>query len=883
MKPNRQNQTVNKQLTRLLTFEDVGTDSTELLPILKEYLALSNEYLEGSFKNNVNIRNLVHTRAKHIDKMLVALWQHLTIEANVALIAVGGYGRGELHPQSDIDLLVLTEEQLSVQQKTIISSFVSLLWDSRLKVGQSVRELKQCVQLARDDVTIATNLMEVRLLRGPQALFEKLKSQTEPQFLWDSKSFFEAKTAEQKARYKKFDGSSFDLEPNVKSSPGGLRDIHLISWIAQRTYFPKTLYQLFQQNVITKKEYYTLVKCQLYIWRVRFALHIVSGKAEDRLLFDYQKRTAKLMGYQDSKNSLAVEKMMKRYYRSALIIRNLCDILLQLMEEHITGRDSSAENIVIDNNFQIVNQRIDAIDRQLFVKEPSQLLNVFQYVARDDSLKGITAATLRAIRAARYKITSSFRNKKNNKQLFVEFWHILHTSSRAMFLMKRSGVLADYLDAFRQITGQMQYDMFHIYTVDEHTLFLLKNLSEFADPQLDEAFPICSEIMQRQSHPEVIFLAGLFHDIGKGRGGDHSELGAIEARQFCDNHGMPEEHRHLIEWLVANHLNMSLVAQKRDTNDPKVIRNFAQMVQTKQKLELLYILTVADIRATSHSLWNSWKDSLLRNLFMNTLAYLEHTEDSLEESWKSIRQDAKLQLLADQFKDTEIEALWQHLDSNYFAKRSVDTIVWQTQKILQQKDNPIVVGIKSTAQKSGSEVFVFSEDKDNLFAALTVTLAQHGLSIQAANIYTDKNGYCYDNFVVLDEQSKRLTNQSVKQQIKSAIIANISNSKTMKLSVQRRMPRQFKYFNIDTKVEFFDDEYSGFTRMELTARDQPGLLAAVGNAFVNTDTRLHDAKINTLGEKVEDTFIISHRDNSPIIDQEQLERIRSEIKRQLDS
>lgn len=883
MKSNRHSQRVNQQLTQLLVFDEIGHDPADLLPALKSYLSLSNEYLEVSFKNKINIRKLVHTRAKHIDKMLIALWQHLGIDENIALIAVGGYGRGELHPQSDIDLLVLSSQALPAEQKPLISNFVSLLWDCRLKVGQSVRELAQCVKLAIEDVTIATNLMEARLLCGPKSLFDHLQSQTEPQNIWNAKSFFEAKTAEQKARYKKFDGSSFDLEPNIKSSPGGLRDIHVISWIAQRTYFPKTLPQLFQQNIITKKEYYTLMKCQLYVWRVRFALHIVSGKAEDRLLFDYQKQTAKLMGYQDSENALAVEKMMKRYYRSALIIRNLCDILLQLMEEQITGRDSSAESIVIDDHFQIVNQRIDATDRQLFVKDPSQLLKVFQYVAQDDNLKGITAATLRAIRAARYKITPSFRNKKNNKQLFVDFWHILHTSSRAMFLMKRSGVLADYLDAFRQITGQMQYDMFHIYTVDEHTLFLLKNLCEFANPEFDEAFPICSEIMQRQTNPEIIFLAGLFHDIAKGRGGDHSELGAVDARQFCQSHNMPDEHSHIIEWLVANHLIMSLVAQKRDTNDPKVIKNFAETVQTQQKLELLYTLTVADIRATSHSLWNSWKDSLLRNLFVNTLAYLDQAEDSLEESWKAIRQEAKHQLLADHFSEQDIEALWQYLDSSYFARRSVDTIVWQTEKILQQKDSQVVVGIKSTAQKSGSEVFVYSEDKKNLFAALTVTLAQQGLSIQAANIYTDQNGFCYDSFVVLDDQNKRLTNDSIKRQVKQAIITNVSAPQNMTLSVQRRMPRQFKYFNIDTTVEFFDDEYTGFTRMELTTRDQPGLLAAVGKAFVNTNTRLHDARITTLGEKVEDTFIISHRDNSPIIDQTQLENIRKEIKHQLDS
>lgn len=882
MKSSQQSQLVNKQLAGLLNLESLGREAHQLLPVVKEYLDLSNQYLEQSFAQGINIRVLVHTRAKHIDKLLITLWNHLAVESSVALIAVGGYGRGELHPQSDIDLLILSEKPLPKEEQQKVSSLISLLWDGRLKVGQSVRELKACIKLAKDDVTIATNLMEARYLSGSKVLFEKLREGTTPKKIWKAKDFFIAKTAEQKARYKKFDGSSFDLEPNVKSSPGGLRDLHLVSWISQRTYFPKSLPELVKLNIITKKEYYTLVKCQLYIWRVRFALHTVSGKPEDRLLFDYQKAAAKLMGYKDTETSLAVEKMMKRYYRSALVIRNICDILLQIMEQEILGSKYKKVISQIDENFQIVNQRIDAINTQLFVKDPSQLLKVFHYVAKDSSLIGITASTLRAIRAARYKITKSFLNKPDNKRLFVEFWHIMHTSSRAMFLMKRSGVLADYLKPFRQITGQMQYDMFHNYTVDEHTLFLLKNLSEFADPALNDKFPVCSEIMQRQEYPEVIFLAGLFHDIAKGRGGDHSELGEIEAREFWQRHNMPEEHGKMIEWLVANHLNMSMIAQKRDISDPKVIKNFAGIVGNVWRLELLYILTVADIRATSHSLWNSWKDSLLLNLYLNTFAYLNEKTKPVAESWLDNREQAMAILLEQGFEEKAIEDLWLHLDPQYFTRRKVKTIAWQTRKILsQQADKNIIVGIKSTPQRSGSEVFVYSPDKENLFAALTATLAQHGLSIQAANIYTAKNGYCYDSFFVLDEDGRALKNEIIKGQIKNAIVANVSKDTAMKVSVQRMMPRQFKYFSIPTEVQFADDEFTGYTRMELVARDQAGLLATIGRAFVNTGVRLHDARITTLGEKVEDTFIISHRDNSPITNETKRDEIRREIIEQL--
>ncbi|TQV81490.1 [protein-PII] uridylyltransferase [Aliikangiella coralliicola] len=883
MKQSQPSASIGSQLSALLAFEQTEKTVEQSLANLKAYLETSSAYLVNEFKAGTNVRNLVRARARHIDKMLIALWQRLGLDDHLALIAVGGYGRGELHPHSDIDLLVLSENELLPEQKASLENLISLLWDCRLKVGHSVRTLDQCIEIARQDVTIATNIMESRLLVGNQFLFDKLKRKSSPDKIWDAKAFFEAKTAEQKARYKKFDGSSFDLEPNIKSSPGGLRDIHLISWVAQRIYYPKTLDQLIRQNLITKKEYYSLVKCQLFIWRVRFALHLVSGKTEDRLLFDYQKSTAKMMGYKDSQHSLAVEKMMKRYYRAALVIRNISDILLQVLEENVNRDDAPVSIVPLDQDFQIVNQRVDAIEPRIFVKKPTQLLRVFQHVAKDPSIKGITASTLRAIRAARYKITSSFRKNADNKQLFVEFWHILHTSSRAMFLMKRSGVLADYLEPFQRITGQMQYDMFHNYTVDEHTLFLLKNLSDFADPEQSDAFPLCSEIMQRQENPEIIFLAGLFHDIAKGRGGDHSELGAQDAGNFCRQHKLNPQHGAIVEWLVANHLLMSLIAQKRDISDPKVIKNFAQLVGDQKRLELLYILTVADIRATSNSLWNSWKDSLLKDLYLNTLAYLQQRESDIDRAWKDNQLIAKNILLEQGISSESIENLWQHLDDIYFSKRSPQAVAWQTQKILNNSsEGNFVVGIKTTPHRSGSEVFVYGEDKENLFAALTATLNQRGLSIQAANIYTDKNGYCYDSFFVLDEQGNALKDKQIKQQIKQAIIHNATHIESANLSVQRRLPRQFKYFNIPTQVDFVADEYSGYTRLELTTRDQPGLLAMVGEAFKTTHTKLHDARITTLGEKVEDTFIISHRNNSPITDEKQHEKIRREIKRRLD-
>jgi len=857
-----------------------------LLTQLKDFHTQSKGSLKERFNAGINIRELVTARSQHVDILLSALWKHLNITNDFSLIAVGGYGRGELHPFSDIDLLILVSESPDKKQLSLLSQFITLLWDTGLLLGHATRNLKECVSLAEKDLSVVTNLMESRLLCGNNILYQQMKELTSPNKIWDAECFFVAKTNEQKQRYKKFDGSSYDLEPNVKSSPGGLRDIQLIGWIAQRYYYPKSLLQLIKQNIVTKKEYYALVKCQFFIWKIRFALHLVSGKAEDRLLFDYQKDIAKLMGFKDSKNLLAVEKMMKRYYRSVLIIRNISDILIQSLEETFSKSTFASPAKKIDDDFQLVNHRIDAIEPNLFNLNPSQLLKIFHLVAENSEIRGITASTLRAIRAARNKIDKNFLNSKTNKQLFIQFWNIKHTSSRAMFLMKRSGILSDYLPTFKKINGQMQYDMFHSYTVDEHTLFLLKNLTDFMDEESQATFPLCREIMHKLNSPQLIYLAGLFHDIGKGRGGDHSEIGAQEALNFCRKHNLNEEDSQTISWLVANHLLMSLIAQKRDTSDPNVIKKFAELVKTPQRLELLYILTVADIRATNRSLWTSWKDSLLKELALTTLAYLKNDQIRYLENWEDTKQDA-LDILTDEgYIVEDIEYYWRHLDKAYFQKNPSKTIAWHSKCILQQIDRkqeiqPSVVAIRKRLDSGGSEIFVYSKDIDDLFARLTITIAQHELNIQGASIYTGTNGYCYDSFFTLNDTNKPIIKEHKQNKLKSAIKRNISSLDLTNVTFRKRMPRQFKHFDVNTKIVFSNDEFSQYTRLDIVCADRPGLLALLALAFKSCNIRIHDARITTLGEKAEDTFIISHKDNSAISNIETRQSIEMAINQQL--
>ncbi len=868
-------------------FELVIAPERDLLSQLKDFEQRSSERLAKGFSDGRTVRELVMARARHVDKLLVALWQHLAIPSDYALVAVGGYGRGELHPYSDIDLLILTSGQSEQQDQSLLSPFITLLWDIGLIVGHATRTAKQCIQLAKQDITVVTNLMESRLLCGSSEHFEQIKKKTAPDKMWNASQFFKAKMEERRERYLKFNGSSYDLEPNIKSSPGGLRDIQLIAWVAERSYYPKSVFELITQNVITKKEYYTLVKCQLFLWRIRFALHLIAGKPEDRLLFDHQKLTAELMGFEDSDNLLAVEKMMKRYYRSVQIIRNISDILLQSLENGLSRNKTSPSAKQIDPHFQIVNHRIDAIDTAIFSTDPNQMLRVYQLVAKNPEVRGLTAATSRAIRAARNKIGKKFVKAKKNRQAFIDFWHIKHQTPRAMFLIKRSGVLSNYLPAFQQISGQMQYDMFHSYTVDEHTLFLLKNLIEFSSQDAKSKYPLCHQIMEKQSNPELIYLAGLFHDIGKGQGGDHSEIGAQIATEFCRQHQMPEQHTEIISWLVANHLLMSLVAQKRDTSDPQVIKNFAKLVGTPQKLELLYVLTVADIRATSRSLWNSWKDSLLKELAISTLTLLESEETKDWEPWEDTKQAALNLLLQQGYSEEWIEHYWQHLNNAYFLKNPAKTIAWHSQCILEQigieesDPKPTVVAIRKRLDGGGSEIFIYSRDVDDLFASLTATLAQHGLNVQGASIYTDNNGYCYDSFFTLNNIGKPSIGKLEQQRLTESIKENIRCLDSSKITIQKRMARQIKHFEVNTEIVFSKDEYSQYTRLDIVAKDRPGLLSLLAQAFKSCNIRLHDARITTLGERVEDTFIISHKDNSPVDDPAARDQLIQAIKEQL--
>ncbi len=848
----------------------------------KHYLEQGMQSCTNAFNNKMAIRHIYHARAQLIDKLLIHLWQISgRSQERATLVAVGGYGRAELAPQSDIDLLILIHQKMTDDELSAIQAWITFLWDIGLTLGESIRTLEECIQLSEQDLSVMTNLMESRMLIGHKKHYVALSSYISEKTTWSSHKFYTAKVNEQHQRYLKYNSSSYDLEPNLKTSPGGLRDIQLMGWIAKHHFKHNTLQELAHQGVFSLKEYKTLLSCQYYLWRIRFVLHNITHRCDDRLLFEHQKIVAEKLGYQNTSESLAVEKLMKKYFRSVITIRNLTELLLQVFEELFLEKQQNIKNIPNEKDFHLVNDRISIIDNKKFIDNPSLLLKIFIISAQTKGHKKISAQTLRAIRDNRHLIDANFRNDPLNKQLFLTFFSIKHHNSHSFFLMKRHGILAEFLPAFKNISGQMQFDMFHSYTVDEHTLFLIKNLTHFCHQEAQNSLPICYKIMQDLEKVYLIYFAGLFHDIAKGRGGDHSTLGAKDALEFCTNLGLSDDDAQLIAWLVEHHLIMSATSQRKDISNPNVIQEFISEVNSQEKLDLMYILTVADIQATSPKLWNAWKDALLKELYMTASNHLCDTKNistHQELSIDTIKSKTEQLLKQQKISMSATHAHWDLLDDNYFRYTPIDRIVWQTSCVIKHAhpSNPLVE-IRQHRNESGTEIFIFSQDQADLFATITATLNQKQLNIQMAELFTNNNNYCLDTFIVLEEDGRPIRSTKRTQSIKKRLQKNLKNIKGFTRQVHHHAATRLKEFSVETKISFINNELLRYTQLDLTVRDQPGLLARIGEAFKHCQIKIHSARIITLGEKVEDTFLISTWDDRPVLDLELQEKVKQSI------
>ena len=853
---------------------------------IRESLAEAGEQLRARFLAGESVVELVHERARNIDEVLVGLWGEHLEPMGVTLVAVGGYGRGELHPCSDVDVMLLLPDELPEGTEEALSGFVTALWDIGLEIGHSTRTVAQCREQAAADLSIVTTLMEARLIAGSKALFDAMLDVIAPDNMWPSDQFFEEKRKEQIARHHRYHDTAYNLEPNVKGSPGGLRDIQMIGWVAKRHFGTSTLAELVDHHFLTPGQLQRLEDGQAFLWRIRFALHVLTGRREDRLLFDHQKKLAETLGYEDAVYMLAVEQLMQRYYRTVMELSRLNEMLLQLFEEAIL-MDPNAPAEPLNNSFKVRNGYLQTVDDHVFERDPSALLELFVLLQQNQELRGVSAYTVGLIKRSLYLIDDEFRQNPRNHRLFLQILRAPRGVTHELRRMNLYGVLGLYIPAFGRIVGRMQYDLFHAYTVDEHTLFVVSNLRRFALSKYDEEFPLCSEVMQSLEKPEIAYLAGLFHDIAKGRGGDHSELGAVDAQAFCLEHGLSQYEAGLVAWLVRHHLALSMTAQKKDIHDPDVINEFATQVGDPMHLDYLYLLTVADVRGTNPELWNSWKAQLFRDLYLLTRRALRRGLENpidrdllLEEK----RTKAREILLGRGIPDERIDAVWALLNEDYFLRHRVKEITWHTEW-LTDSDPESEIGLVDVRRRKtgdGIEAVLYTPRERRTFAHATAVLDELGMTIVDARIVSLDNDHSIVTLVFMEQDARVESDEARINKVRRALTRILTAPSEQVLDVTRTLPRQARMFTTHTTVEFGQSTSGDQTVFELQAADRPGLLSIIGQVFIEQGIDIEAAKIVTIGEKAEDVFYIC-RESGGALDRQQQETLGAALLERLDS
>jgi [protein-PII] uridylyltransferase len=804
---------------------------------------------------------LIKALARHVDGTLDALWLDSGLPSTAALVAVGGFGRGELFPCSDVDVLVLLPPAHDAATLQAVERFVTACWDIGLEVGSSVRTVAECLAESERDVTVQTALLEARLVCGARRLFTHLRRALDGAM--DARAFLRAKTLELQQRHVKYEGTPYALEPNCKESPGGLRDLQVVIWVARAAGLGRTWSELAAKGLITPFEASQLVKHEGALKLIRARLHLIAGRREDRLVFDLQTAVADSIGYKATGASpngqRSSEVLMHRYYWAAKAVTQLNQILILNIEERINGSEAAPMR-PLSSRFLDRAGMLEVVRDDLYIDHPQAILETFLVYENTPGLQGLSARTMRALYNARHVMTPAWRRDPVNRAMFMEILRQPKQLTHALRLLNQTSVMGRYLWAFRRIVGRMQHDLFHVYTVDQHILMVVRNVRRFFLPEHAHEYPFCSQLAAQWDQPWLLYVAALFHDIAKGRGGDHSELGAREARRFCRDHGVSAEDTQLIEFLVLEHLTMSRVAQKEDLSEASVINQFARLVSTPRRLTALYLLTVADIRGTSPKVWNAWKGKLLEDLYRLTLRALGGAPLNPDAEIEARKQEARQDLALHAEPAGSEEALWKTLEVSYFARHEAAEIAWHARSLWPhvQTATPIVRARPSSIGE-GLQVLVYAPDRPDLFGRICGYFDGAGFSIQDAKIHTTRAGFALDTFQVVASQHMLDSASGYRH-----LIGLVEAQAALAVSAQGPLPeprsgrvsRRVRSFPVTPRVSLTPDERAQRWLLAVSASDRSGLLYAIARVLARNGINLQLAKVTTLGERVEDIFLV---------------------------
>jgi [protein-PII] uridylyltransferase len=819
---------------------------------LRERLKSGRAALAAAYLETPSAPRYLSRHAALVDGVLAEIGTRLALPASFCLAAVGGYGRGELFPGSDVDVLLLLPHDPGAEEQAILESWVQACWDVGLEIGHSVRTIEACIAEADADITVETNLLEARFVWGDAALFDAFTHRFQARF--DAQHFFDGKLAEQQARHARFDDSAYKLEPNLKDSPGGLRDLHTIHWLAQACGITDGWNGIARAGLLTRAEARRIAREERALSALRIHLHILAKRREDRLAFDYQTELAERLGLAATATRRAGERLMQGYYRAAKLIQRANDILIQSLRVRLFPVTAPPEPI--DADFQVRARLLEAREPDLFERKPDALLRAFIVYAQHPALAGFEPATLRALWRGSTRIDAAFRADPAHRALFMTLLRQPTGITRAMRAMHRYGLLARYIPAFGRVVGQMQHDLFHVYTVDEHILTVLRNMRRLTVPELAHEFPLASRLIAAFDKPELLYLAALFHDIAKGRGGDHSELGALDARRFCRQHGLDKPDSELVAWLVNMHLAMSRTAQKEDISDPDVIAAFAARVDNPRRLAALYLLTVADIRGTSPKVWNAWKGKLLEDLYHATRVQLEG--NALARPDLAAKQnEARVNLALYGLPADAADALWRHLDERYFVRFDARDMAWQARMLWRRTDSPdAVVRARLSPAGEGIQVLVYAPDRPDIFARICGFFARIQYTILEAKIHTTRHGYALDSFQVMDLANRGIHYRDFLNYVEYELARDLDPARPMQAVPRGRLSRHQRHHPYPTTVSLEADALGRGHMLSITCADRGGLLFAVAETLMRHKVSVYAAKIDTLGERVEDTFLI---------------------------